>query len=162
MGHTSSPLLQSMSQQQSCEAFLTFTSALVGVLLPITVLLLTEPPTSLKAWEESDAAVAGGRTRGGALRRLGAWAAGPLSQAVEAGARQLVGHSWLAGRAAAAPEDSALIYANARGSQRRGCWPPLAGWQRVCAWWLLLCMLWAATFELHSASLRRAGAPLMD
>ena len=46
-------LLRSPNQQEAkCEAFLSFLFYAVGLLLPMWLLVRTEPPASLHAWEQ--------------------------------------------------------------------------------------------------------------
>lgn len=148
------PSLAASTPEQDCQAFLSFLSAAVGLLLPLAALVKTEPPASLRAWEDrarrSGAAGGGGSDRTSkhpvlaALRRA--------SDAVEGGLRQLCGRSWLAVGAAepeqnAAPADCAADQpAPQRPSFR------LHGWQRALAWWLLLSLLWAAAHQWHSGA----------
>ena len=130
-----SPLLKSYSQQQQCEAFLSFIFLAVGMVLPVLLLVKTEPPTSLRAWDES---------RGTASSLAGRWA-----ESLESATRQLCGQSWLA--PVAVPEAAGVAAADSRPSSPRSGggggggkpWATLHGWQRGVAWWLLLSLLWA-------------------
>lgn len=125
-------LLQRSSPVQQCEAFLSFLFLAVGMFLPLALLLRTEPPISLRAWEEAQAA-------GGCAGSRGARLAAGLEVAV----RQLCGRSWLAPAAAGAgpPLREAEPEEEAGGAVAKSH-VRLLGWQRSIAWWLLLSIAW--------------------
>jgi hypothetical protein len=136
VGLSISPLLRSYSQQQQCEAFLSFVFLAFGMVLPLLLMVNTEPPTSLRAWDES--------------RGTASSLAGRLAESLEAAIRQLCGRSWLApgvdsgGDAAADSRASSPRSSSSGGSsRRRNPCVTLRGWQRGVAWWLLLSLLWA-------------------
>lgn len=57
--------VQQHSSELDCESFLSFLFILVGVVLPLAVLVWTEPPASLRAWEQRrEAASSADRTGG--------------------------------------------------------------------------------------------------
>jgi hypothetical protein len=119
-----SRLLQSSSREQQCEAFLSFLFVTVGLLLPVLLLVKTEPPASLRAWEQAHGACGGS-----------------LAAKLEAAIRQLCGRSWLAVPAATRgvpsvqqEEDEDVLKPQCK----------LRGWQRGVAWWLLLSVVWRA------------------
>lgn len=146
IGQAISPRLAATSQQQHCEAFLTFIFASTGLLLPLAILVKTEPPTSLRAWELR--ALRGDRLSGKSRLRV---AASRVSEAVEGGVRMLCGRSWFAVGEAAGATAVAAATADAPSSRRTA---PLSlhGWQRALAWWLVLSLIWAAAFEHNSCS----------
>lgn len=117
--------MQQHSPELDCESFLSFLFILVGVVLPLAVLVWTEPPASLRAWEQrrqaassadrtgggSDGGASGGGAigsggsgsgaRGSSSKRHGVWscaiAAGSRAcYLLEAGMRELCGRSWMA------------------------------------------------------------------
>jgi hypothetical protein len=136
VGLAISPLLRSYSEQQQCEAFLSFVFLAFGMVLPLLLMVKTEPPTSLRAWDES---------RGSASSL-----AGRLAESLEAAIRQLCGRSWLAlgldaGRDVAADSPASSPRSSGSNSRCRTPWVTLRGWQRGVAWWLLLSLLWAVS-----------------
>ncbi|PRW33626.1 putative NADH dehydrogenase [ubiquinone] 1 alpha subcomplex subunit mitochondrial [Chlorella sorokiniana] len=85
-------------EELDCESFLTFLFIMVGVVLPLVVLVKTEPPASLKAWEErrqrANSSSGGSGGGGGGRKPRGLWgcacaAAGRAALLLEAGMREL-------------------------------------------------------------------------
>ena len=148
---------EQQQQQQECEAFLTFVGVVGSLVLPVALLVATEPTFSLADWEEkrrqpatAPAAAAGPAAASlrGAVKRL--WmAASGVSTAVEGALRQLCGRSWLA----PAEDDLLGDYGAAEGGAAAAVghapqlWSGLRldGWTRGLAWWLLLSFLWGAS-----------------
>lgn len=56
--------LQQHSTELDCQSFLSFFFILIGIVLPLVVLVWTEPPASLKAWEERRRRAIGCRDNG--------------------------------------------------------------------------------------------------
>lgn len=113
------PLLRTSSDQQRCEAFISFLFLTVGLVAPLALLLKTEPQASLvafKAWQA-------GAARRGCLARA--------AIQCEGGIRTLCGRSWLA----------AVLERQGGDDADKSCLHDL---QRAAAWWLLLSLLWAA------------------
>ena len=163
-------MLDSASQQVECEAFLSFVFIMAGIVLPIALLLATEPPQSLAKWEDgqrggeggwrawgggdrqgsgsgsSSGASGGGGLCGRSLHRLRA-ACGVAAAAVEGAIRRLCRRSWLASGPAEALE--AVPRSHPQELMVSGGafeWGPLRGWKLLVAWWILLFLLWALTF----------------
>jgi hypothetical protein len=126
-------LLQRSSREQQCEAFLSFLFVSVGLLLPVLLLVRTEPPASLRAWEQARGACGGS-----------------LAARVEAAIRQLCGRSWLA--VPAATQAARGVPAVPREAAEDVLKPQLQlrGWQRAMAWWLLLSVVWGAALAAAS------------
>lgn len=110
----------------------------------VQVLVKTEPPTSLRQWEEGGGGSGGSGHRWRLLRALAA-----VETAVEGAVRQLCGRSWLA---AAAPEqdDVELLFLEEEEQQESGGSQPrrklrLQGWERGFAWWLLIALVWSVS-----------------
>lgn len=112
-------------QEGECEAFLHVLCIWVGLVLPLSLLIKTEPAKSMAAWEaaraqqqaEWQAAPQRPRRQAGGAAGVGR----QLGSALEAGMRQLAGRSWLA---PAASQD---------GSQHQRP-NELAWWERCLAW----------------------------
>lgn len=134
------------SQELDCEAFLSFFFITVGVLLPLAVLIWTEPPASLRAWEARRRRAQPAGDRCGSLRRTG----GRAALVVEGALRELCGRSWMA---PAPRERGADVVALLQGEQPAGAagtpWK-LQGWQRPVAWWLLLSLVWGLARVHHA------------
>lgn len=121
----------------------TFFTFFVGLAGPIYVLVKTEPPTSLRAWEEAceqrgDPGDSPSEQHPGALQRLEA--------ALEAAVRQLCGRSWLAGLEPSDEERIAMYRlqrAMSGGRPRPKLRLRLQGWERLLAWWLIFALVWA-------------------
>lgn len=134
--------------QAECEAFLSLFTLAVGLLLPIFVLVRTEPPTSLRVWDLAceasapDADAPGGK---------GCGALAQLEASVESAVRQLCGRSWLA-PPEPSDEERAVLYrlrgqpeggGDAAAAARKPFRCRLRPWERLFAWWLILALLWA-------------------
>lgn len=140
--------LASANAPARAESFLTFLFCTIGLLLPVWLLVKTEPPTVLRAWER---------------RRRGEPLVSPVSPLgrLEAGAetllRLLCGRSWLA---PPEPEEGpewlpaapGASLGAGRGGRRRTRRTRLQGWERGFAWWLSLALLWALCVAVHSSS----------
>lgn len=131
------PFLERGPQQQQaeCESFLSFLFFTVGLLLPAWLLVKTEPPSSLRAWERRSSSTEAG-AQVGLLGRLEACAEGAV--------RQLCGRSWLAPPEQEIEEEAlwatpGMLTALARHKLRLR----LQGWERGFAWWLVIAALWA-------------------
>ncbi|KAL4430336.1 hypothetical protein ABPG77_002142 [Micractinium sp. CCAP 211/92] len=120
VGQSISPALRASQQCQQCEAFLSFLLIAAGLLLPVVVLLATEPLHSLNAWKARQQQLTHARQQGGGLAMRASGAAARM----EWWAREMCGTSWLSGKLA------------------------LNGFQRGLGWWLLLSMVWAAPFAV--------------
>lgn len=132
--------------QAECEAFLSLFTLAVGLLLPIFVVVRTEPPTSLRAW---DLRREGWPGPAGSSDSQGGGALAQLEASVEAAVRQLCGRSWLA-PPEPSDEERAVLYrlrmegaGDAAAAARKPFRCSLRPWERVFAWWLMLALLWA-------------------
>lgn len=163
------PLLaRSERPEAECEAFLSIFNFAVGLALPLFLLIRTEAPTSLRAWEATserlwaqpgpagpdgtgDGDGAGGG-RGDA--RAGDGQSPPsllerLEGTVEGVVRMLCGRSWLA---PPEPTDDQLVAMWRLRRDLAGGDPHPVGhllrlrlmpWERLFAWWLILALAWA-------------------
>lgn len=109
------------------------------------LLVKTEPPSALRAWELRQ----GSPALATDLSALGRLAAG-----AEAALRQLCGRSWLA---PPQPEESlewlaappeAVAGPGPQWRARKRCLR-LRVWERAFAWWLLLALVWAVSAAVH-------------
>ena len=123
-----------MSAEQECAAFFTYIGLTVGVLLPLWLLVKTEPSSSLAKWEAAwhSAAEGQGRVARPPLHRLAA--------CLEAGLRALLGRSWL----------SSSSSQQWRRQQPQNRWQ-LEGWQRALLRWQLLALAWLCSVALAGA-----------
>ena len=160
------PLLDRSSRPEAeCEAFLTLFQFAVGLLMPMLVLVKTEPPHSLRAWDEACAAreisaagaangSSGGGGGGGEVRQ--ARQRGPLAtleHAVEAAVRSLCGRSWLAPVLPTDDERASLMALQRELTGQRPRHPlrlRLQGWERLVAWWLLVSCSWALSVAVSA------------
>jgi len=155
-------VVESLSATAECEAFLTCLSVTLALLLPAYVAVKTEPASSLQRWEQqaqldraaSDSSASSASTSDTALGRresstsYGSAAASAcrlssfltrVESSVGGGIRNIFcGPSWLA--KAGAPNASTAGAAGAAGPGRPG--QPLAWYQRLAAWWLLLALVY--------------------
>ena len=120
-----------MSAQHECAAFFTFIGLAVGVLLPLWLLVKTEPSSSLARWEASQQAA--GYPHAGAKAPLHSRAL----VSFEAAVRAVCGRSWLSGREQQWRQQQ-------QGRQ-------LEGWQRALLWWQVLSLAWLCSVALASA-----------
>ena len=153
MGQAVTRAVEARQREPECEAFVSVVFVAVGVLLPLALLLLTEPAESLAAWERRCSGGSSGDSCGsGSNWAQMAAACGTAARGAEAALRSLCGRSWLAPAqpAASAPEGATQAQVLARRPSLRPYTPPLRGWQRGVAWWLLLSLVWAAALEFHS------------
>ena len=157
------PLLDRSSRPEAeCEAFLTLFQFAVGLLMPMLVLVKTEPPHSLRAWDEACAAcessaagAAGGSGSGGGEvrqpRQRGMLAT--LEHAVEAAVRSLCGRSWLAPALPTDDERASLMALQRELTGQRPRHPlrlRLQGWERLVAWWLFVSCSWALSVAVSA------------
>lgn len=151
VGQSMFPLLLRSGRQREaeCESFLTFLFYTVGLLMPMWLLVKTEPPSALRAWERRQ----GGQALTGRQPPLGR-----LGTGAEAALRHLCGRSWLAppqpeeGREWLAAASGATAGAGVAEGRARKRGLRLWGWERAFAWWLLLALLWAVSVAVHSGS----------
>lgn len=160
VGQSMLPLLErSRHPEAECEAFLTLFEFAVGLLMPMLVLLKTEPPHSLRAWDEACAArehsAAGGSGASsaplGGLQKQGLLAS--LEHTVEAAIRGLCGRSWLAPALPRDEERAALVALQQELTGQRPRRPfrmRLQGWERLVAWWLLIACSWAISVAVSA------------
>lgn len=156
VGQSMFPLLMRNSRPHAeCEAFLTLFQFSIGLLLPILVLLKTEPPHSLRAWDEACAARRAGATAsdsGGQQQRQRSVLA-DLEHWLEAAVRGLCGRSWLAPPLPTEEEQAALMRMQ---QELTGVRPPgplrlrLRGWERLIAWWLVIACSWALSMAVSA------------
>ncbi len=168
VGQSMFPALDRSSRPEAeCEAFLTLFQFAMGLLLPMLVLVKTEPPHSLRAWDEAcaarDAGTAassnddggsGGVTNGDRqLRRRKRGLLSDMEHAVEAAVRGLCGRSWLAPALPSDDQRAALVALRREltGQQpRRVLRMRLQGWERLVAWWLLVSCSWALSVAVSA------------
>lgn len=122
-----------MSADQECAAFLNFVGVCFGVLLPLWLLVKTEPCSSLARWDASWDAAAEGLDGGQQQQPLHL-----LAACMEAALRALCGRSWLSSREQRQQRD------------RRHRWQ-LEGWQRGLLWWQVLALSWMCSVALAGA-----------
>lgn len=149
VGQSLFPLLERSPNQQEaeCESFLSFYFYAAGLLLPLWVLVKTEPPSSLAEWEERSSSTE-------QCARLGVL--GRVEAALEGAVRQVCGRSWLAPPIDEEEEEGmmwAATSAQGQGPNSGGIQHKrrlrLRGWERVFAWWLVLALLWAVCISSH-------------
>lgn len=118
---------QALTAQQECGAFFTFAGLAVGVLLPLWLLVKTEPASSLARWDA--ARQAAGHPHAASQAPLHSRAV----TSFEAAVRALCGRSWLSSR-----------------EQQQQGWQ-LEGWQRALMWWQVLSLAWLCSIALAGA-----------
>ena len=124
---------RAVSQEAECESFLSFLSVLVGLLLPLCLIVRTEPAASLRRWENS-------------------WAAGTAGRlsSLEYCMRLLCGRSWLADSGGQGGDAEAAAPTAAGASHRHGS-RQLKAWERGLLWWQLLGLCWYVAMALEHA-----------
>ncbi len=125
-----------LSAQQECTAFFSYIGLTVGVLLPLWLLVKTEPPSSLArhttGWPASNSQQAVAPSRGSQAPPLHS----RLAASLDAALRALCGSSWLSSQ-------------EQQQRQLRQGWQ-LEGWQRVLLWWQVLSLAWLCSIALAS------------
>lgn len=134
------------TDEQECAAFLTFLGLAAGLLLPLWLLVKTEPPASLARWDERQRVAArrreGGRGNSGDApdgnRSRGDEPSPPVysrvAAAVEGSIRAVCGRSWLVSSGEERPEAFELD-----------------GWQRALLWWQVLGLGWLGSMAIAGA-----------
>lgn len=119
-----------LNAQQECAAFFTYIGLTVGVLLPLWLLVKTEPSSSLAKWEAAQQRAAS--SSNGQVVPLHS----RLCTSLEAALRALCGPSW-------------LTSSSRQPRHLQQGWQ-LEGWQRLLLWWQLLSLAWLCSVALAS------------
>lgn len=120
----------SLDSAAECEAVLTWMSVLLGVLLPILLVVKTEPAASFMLWQARRRQASSAASSGGGKPVAHALHGAEL--AVESGVRALCGPSWLAPSHRRDAHDGRLS-------------PDMPGIQRAVHCVLLLMVVWGAS-----------------